>query len=141
MATKTVVDKKKANAQRPMRLPSRLVMISWRDLAIIVLPALLFSALVVWVTFRFVRPAPLDTIVIASGPDGSSFRNTADKYRKIIERSGVKVNILATRGGLENLQMLANPETKVDVGFVQGGLIDDVNIEGLKSLGSLFVQP
>ena len=135
------MDKKKKEARRPMRLPSRLVAVSWRDLAITVLPALLFIAFAVWVTFRFVRPAPLDTIVIASGPDGSSFRNTADKYRKIIERSGVKVNILASHGGLDNLQMLANPEARVDVGFVQGGLTDDVNIEGLKSLGSVFTQP
>ena len=124
-----------------MRLPNRLAVVSWRDLAIIILPALLFIALVVWVTFRFVRPAPPDTIVIASGPDGSSFRNTADKYRKIIERSGVKVKILASHGGLDNLQMLANPETRVDVGFVQGGLTDGVNIDALKSLGSLFTQP
>ena len=124
-----------------MHLPAKLVVVSWRDLAVIVLPVLLLIALVVWVSFRFVRPAPLDTIVIASGPEGSSFRTTADKYRKIIERSGVKVKILTSQGGLDNLQKLANPGTNVDVGFVQGGLTDGVNIEGLKSLGSLFTQP
>jgi len=141
MTKDSAVDRKKARAWRRMRLPAKLVVVSWRDLAVIVLPVLLFIALVVGVSFRFVSPAPLDTIVFASGPEGSSFRTTADKYRKIIERSGVKVKILTSQGGLDNLQKLANPGTNVDVGFVQGGLTDGVNIEGLKSLGSLFTQP
>jgi len=131
------VDKNK----RAWRLPAKFVVVSWRDLAVIVLPMLLFIALVVWVAFRFVRPAPLDTIVIASGSDGSTFRTTADKYRKIIERNGVKMKILPSQGGLDNLQKLADPSIRVDVGFVQGGLSDGVNIENLKSLGSLFTQP
>jgi len=135
----SAVDKKKA--WRRMRLPARLVVVSWRDLAVIVLPVLLFVALAVWVAFRFARPAPIDTIVMASGPEGSSFRTTADKYRKLIEPSGVKVKILTSHGGLDNLQKLADPGISVDVGFVQGGLTDGVNIEGLKSLGSLFTQP
>jgi hypothetical protein len=130
----------KTRASR-LRLPAKLVVVSWRDLAITAVPVLLVVALVLWVGFRFVRPAPLDTIVIASGPDGSNFRTTADKYRKIIERNGVKVQILPSQGSLDNLKMLSDPATRVDVAFVQGGLTDGVNIENLKSLGSLFTQP
>jgi hypothetical protein len=115
MTKDSAVDKKKAGAWRRMRLPAKLVVVSWRDLAVIVLPVLLFIALVVWVSFRYVRPCAsraTRTIVIASGPEGSSFRTTADKYRKIIERSGVKVKILTSQGGLDNLQKLANPGTR-----------------------------
>jgi hypothetical protein len=126
---------------RRLRLPVKFVAVSWRDLAVIVLPMLAFIMLVVWVTLHFVRPAPLDTIVIASGPEGSSFRSTAEKYRKLIERNGVKVRILDSQGGLDNLQKLADPSSGVQVGFVQGGLTDGVNIENLKSLGSIFTQP
>jgi len=131
---------KKRSARR-LRLPAKLVVVSWRDLAVIVLPVLLVVFLIVWITFRFVRPAPLDTIVIASGPEGSTFRTTADKYRKIIERAGVKVRILPSQGSLDNLKMLADPAVRVDVAFVQGGLTDGVNIENLKSLGSITTQP
>src|ERR1700704_1950494 len=140
MTKEATVDKNK-RAWRRMGLPAKFVVGSWRDLAVIVLPMLLFIALGVWFPFRFVRPAPLDTIVIASGPDGSNFRTTADKYRKIIERNGVKVQILSSQGSLDNLKMLADPSVRVDVAFVQGGLTDGVNIENLKSLGSLFTQP
>jgi len=126
---------------RRLRLPANFVLISWRDLAAIVLPVLIFITLVVWVALRFVHPAPLDTIVIASGPDSSTFRTTAEKYRKIIERNGVKVKILSSQGGLDNLHKLADPASGADVGFVQGGLTDGVDIEHLRSLGSLFTQP
>jgi hypothetical protein len=127
--------------RRRLRLPSNFVLVSWRDLGIIVLPVVLLILLVVWVAFKFARPAPLNTIFIASGPEGSTFRTTADKYRKIIERNGVKVHILPTQGGLDNLHKLADPLDKADVGFVQGGLTDGVDIERLVSLGSLFTQP
>ena len=134
------------NGERPrgrrrLRLPANFVLVSWRDLAVIVLPVVLLIVLVVWVAFKFVRPAPLNTIFIASGPEGSTFRTTADKYRKIIERNGVKVQILPTQGGLDNLKRLADPHNTADVGFVQGGLTDGIDIEHLVSLGSLFTQP
>lgn len=133
--------KNSEGGKRRIRIPTRFVVVSWRDLFVIVLPVLLFVALAIWVAFHFARPAPLNNIVIISGPDGSSFRNTAEKYRKIIERSGVKVRILPSQGALDNLKQLAGKSTRVDVGFVQGGLTDGINIDELKSLGSLFTQP
>jgi hypothetical protein len=136
------VDKKNPDrALRRLRLPTKFVVVSWRDVAVIVLPVVLLVCLVAWVAFKFARPAPLDTIVILSGPEGSTFRTTAEKYRKLIERNGVKVHILPSQGGLDNLQKLASPSFKADVGFVQGGLADGVNIENLKSLGSITTQP
>ena len=49
--------------------------------------------------------------------------------------------MLPSRGALDNLQRLANPADPADVGFVQGGLTDGVDIAQLVSLGSLFAQP
>ena len=146
MTEESPLDKVEKKARKPripgrLRLPAKFVVISWRDLGVIVLPVVLVICLVVWVAFKFAKPAPLDTIVIASGPDGSSFRTTAEKYRKIIERNGVKVQILPSQGSLDNLKKLADPHFRVDVAFVQGGLTDGVNVENLKSLGSLFTQP
>ena len=134
-------EKKQTPAWHRSPLPAKFVVVSWRDLMIIVLPVLLLVCLVIWFAFRFVRPAPLDTIVIASGTEGSTFRAMAEKYRKLIERDGVKVQIIASQGGLDNLKKLADPSLRVDVGFVQGGLADGMNIEHLKSLGTILVQP
>jgi hypothetical protein len=106
------------------------------------LPALLLVAVAGWVAVKALRFAPPTTIRFASGPDGSGYRNQAEKYLKILARDGVKVEVVPTKGALDNLQALANPAMKVDVGFVQGGLADGVEgIDKLVSLGSVFAQP
>jgi hypothetical protein len=48
---------------------------------------------------------------------------------------------LTSAGSVENLQRLANPAFKVDIGFVQAGLAKGQNIESLVSLGSVAYQP
>ncbi|HEX7505444.1 MAG TPA: TAXI family TRAP transporter solute-binding subunit, partial [Polyangia bacterium] len=118
---------------------TKLSLFSWRGLLYRWLPMLvvLFGGLLL--VQKLMHPA---TIRILSGIDGSSYRNNAEKYKKIIERHGVKVVVLPSHGALENLQQLANPKVKADVGFVQGGLIDDsIDISHLFSLGSMFAQP
>jgi len=74
-------------------------------------------------------------------PDGSGYRNQAEKYQKILARDGVKLEILTSRGALDNLDKLANPAAKVDVGFVQGGLAEGRELPHLVSLGSVYPQP
>ena len=115
--------------------------ISWRDLAVALGPVLLIIVVTIWVAFRFVRPAPPDTMTITSGIEGSTFRTSAEQYRKILARNGVKLEILPSEGALENLKRLRDPEFKVDVGFVQGGLSADGDTGKLVSLGSVFFEP
>ena len=115
--------------------------ISWRDFIAAVLPLLLITLLALWAGFKFIRPAPPDTIIITGGAKGSSFANAAEKYRAILERNGVKLQILESEGSLDNLRRLRDPSFKVDVGFVQGGLVVDGDAGDLVSLGSLFYVP
>jgi TRAP-type uncharacterized transport system substrate-binding protein len=135
------VDSHRPPTSPPASLRARIAAASWRDLAVVSIPALLVMALAVWVAVKALRFAPPSTIRIVSGPEGSSYRNQAEKYKKIIEAFGVKVEVLPSRGALENLQQLANRKLKVDVGFVQGGLSDGIDTAGLMSLGSVFAQP
>jgi hypothetical protein len=128
--------------RRP-RLSGRLVAVSWRDLLVVVVPVALVIAGAVWAAVALVRPAPPDTIRMLGGPEGSSYRTNAEKYKAIIERHGVKVEIVPSRGSLDNLHRLADTSGKepVDVGFVQSGLTEGVNISELRSLGSVLAQP
>ncbi len=123
------------------RLRARIARISWRDLALSLGPILLISVVAIWVAFRFVRPAPPHTITITTGADGSAFRRSAERYRSILARNGVTLEILPSRGALENLQRLSDPAFRVDVGFVQGGLTTGVDISNVVSLGSVFYEP
>lgn len=115
--------------------------VSWRDLAAALWPVLLITVIAIWVAFRFVRPAPPDTIVITSGIEGSSFSTAAEKYKKILARNGVKLEVLPSAGALDNLTRLRDPQFRVDVGFVQGGLVTDGDTGDLVSLGSVSYQP
>jgi hypothetical protein len=126
---------------RRIRLPARFTAVSWRDLAATLGPILLISLFAIWIAFKFVRPAPPDTIILTAGPEGSIFSNTAEKYRKILARNGVKLQILPSQGSLENLKRLGDPSFEVDVGFVQGGVSQGMDIDELASLGSVFYEP
>ncbi len=97
---------------------------------------------VVGAVFWFVKSAPPNRLVITSGPVGSSFHTNAVKYAKILARNGVTLDILPSRGSIENLQRLADPSSRVDIGFVQGGMVSNVaNCDKLVSLGSIAYQP
>ena len=119
----------------------RLRSASWRDLVVVGVPTILVAALAVGVAVKAARFAPPKTIYFISGPDGSGYRNQAEKYQKILARDGVKLEILPSRGALDNLDKLANPAAKVDVGFVQGGLAEGRELPHLVSLGSVYPQP
>ena len=125
----------------PSRFRARFTGISWRDLAVSLGPIVVITLIAIWVLLRFIHPAPPDTIIMSSGPDGSSFRLSADRYAKILARSGVKLQILPSQGSLENLQRLKDPKFKVDIGFVQGGVAVAGETDQLVSLGSLFNVP
>lgn len=132
------------NASPPKRrslLPARLTSVSWRDLLVVGLPGLLIALVAVWTAVKFVRPAPPNVIYFVGGPPDSNTRTMAEKYRTILARHGVRVDIVASRGGLDSLKQLADPRSRGDVGFVQGGMGDGVDMSHLMSLGSVFVQP
>jgi hypothetical protein len=126
---------------RKAGLRARIAAASWRDLLVIALPSLVVMVAVVWVAVAVFRPAPPDSIRLISGPEGSIYRTNAEKYKAIIERFGIKVEVLPSKGSFDNLQRLGDPKADVDVGFVQSGLNDETKVTGLVSLGTVFTQP
>ena len=132
---------KKKNNIASIRSLARFSEISFRDLAVTAGPLVLITAVVIVAAYWYVRPAPPNTITIISGPTGSVFQRTAEKYRKILARSDVKLQILPSEGSLENLKKLNDPTFRVDLGFVQGGVSAGMSVEKLVSLGSVFHEP
>jgi hypothetical protein len=120
---------------------ARLRALSWRDVLTVGLPVALVIAAACALAAKLMQSAPPSRIRFISGSEGSSYRTLADRYKKIIETHGVKVDVVPSQGALDNLQRLADPKAKVDVGFVQGGLADGVDISRLASLGTVFTQP
>jgi TRAP transporter TAXI family solute receptor len=103
---------------------------------VLFLLAVIFAAV-----FWSIRSAPPRTLIITSGPPGSSYEHSAQKYRQILASNGVDLKILSSGGSIENLQRLSDPKFRVDVGFVQTGPSEDTNEAKLSSLGSIANQP
>ena len=120
---------------------NKLMTISWRDLIVLLVPGLLLTLGIGWLAFTMIRPAPPGTVVIAGGQEDSTFHNHAKKYAELIARHGIKVKILTTDGSEENLDLLQKENGKVDVGFVQAGLVSEDETQGIMSLGTMYVQP
>jgi hypothetical protein len=108
---------------------------------VVAVPTLLVVAIAFAVAGRFIRPAPPSRIVLTAGTEGSVFRNYAERYRKILARNGITLEVLPSGGSVENLKRLSDPKQQVDVGFVQGGLPQDLRSDNLVSLGSIFYEP
>jgi hypothetical protein len=102
---------------------------------------LLIAAVIVFAVFWFFHSAPPNQITITGGPPGSTMQNDAMKYRLIMARNGVTVNVLVSKGSLENLQRLQDSKFDVDIGFVQGGVSNELSGLSLVSLGSISYEP
>jgi len=63
------------------------------------------------------------------------------QYRDILAQSGVKLQLLPTTGGLENLARLRDKKSGVSVGFIQGGTTTKKESPNLESLGTVFYEP
>lgn len=91
--------------------------------------------------FWFIHSAPPRVLTITGGPPGSAFETNAEQYCAILASNGVHLKILPSHGSLENLERLENPAVRVDVGFVQGGVMQGTNAQKLVSLGSIAYEP
>ncbi len=91
-------------------------------------------------------PTPPRRLVMATGSERGAYAEFGTQYAKVLAREGIKVELRNTQGSVDNLALLRNPDSGVDVAFVQGGVEtpqdnDDSINEGLMSLGSLFHEP
>jgi hypothetical protein len=101
----------------------------------------LLIAGVVWATAYVVRPAPQRHLVLATGlADGLAHRY-GQRYIEILGRSGVKVEERLTNGAGENLKLLQDANSGVDIAFTQGGIAKTAESDRVVMLASLFYVP
>ena len=129
--------------ERRRRLPIHIPYVSWRDLAVGVWPLTILTLLAFVLAVRWVSPAPPHRLTMSTGPKDSSFEHIGERYQKILARDGITLTLLTSKGSLENLNRLADPKSKVDIGLVQSGLPtpEGTGNNDLASLGSMFFEP
>jgi TRAP transporter TAXI family solute receptor len=96
---------------------------------------------VFWVSIHFVKPIPPHTLTMTTGMEGGSFVVLGERYRQVLARDGIQLQLLASSGSIENLTRLKDESKDAEVGFVQGGIGKAEVASKLVSLGSIFYSP
>lgn len=122
------------------RLQIQIPYLSWRDLAVGVWPLVILTIIAFIVALRFVSPAPPHKLTMVTGAADSTFARVGERYKKILAREGITLTLLPSEGSVDNLNRLADPKSKVDIGLVQAGLTTP-DTSDLVSLGSMFFEP
>jgi TRAP-type uncharacterized transport system substrate-binding protein len=78
-------------------------------------------ALALWGAWRALEPTPEKRLRIATGPEQGAYEAFAQRYRPLLERHGIRVELRRTAGSTENLALLRDPASGVHAAFVQGG--------------------
>ncbi len=78
---------------------------------------------------------------MATGAEGGANYQMGLRYRDILAQSGVRLRLVPTTGGLENLARLRDPKSGVGVGFIQGGTTTEKESPDIESLGTIFYEP
>jgi len=94
-----------------------------------------------WWAADQIRPLPPKTVVMTTGPEGSSFHELGKQYRAILATAGIDLQLRTSEGGITNLERLQDSASGVDVGFLEGGLTDGARSTGLASLGTVMIDP
>ena len=138
---------------KPLSLPPldptrwRLALLSASLPAALLLLALLAGAL--WAAWWALDPTPVKRLVIATGPEGSAYEEFGRRYAPLLRAQGVTVEWRATQGADENLALLQDASSAVQVAFVQGGATGQASgraaapadTPALASLGSVALEP
>jgi hypothetical protein len=94
-----------------------------------------------WLALEYFVPSPPSTITIATALKGTTFDYFGRRYRERFARAGIKLNVRETAGALENLKLLRDPRSGVDIAFVTGGMSNGSQAPELLSMGPIFNVP
>jgi TRAP transporter TAXI family solute receptor len=107
----------------------------------IVVLAVVALIVAIWVAIAALSPMPPRTVTMATGPEGSAYYEVGKRYREILAHQGIELQLLPTAGSVENLARLRDPQSNVQVGFLQSGMTSRKDPSGLESLGTVFYEP
>lgn len=117
-------------------------MSKWMRTGVIkIIPALVAVVAMSWLALEYFVPSPPGTVIIATGGKGTTFQYFGEQYRKRFASAGVNLIVRETAGALDNLALLKDPNSGVQIGFVTGGLANGGDAPDLSSMGLISDVP
>src|SRR5215468_10173962 len=86
-------------------------------------------------------PALPSKVVMATAPKGSVAEYYGRQYRETFARSNVELELRETAGAAENLELLLDPKSGVEIALVLAGVSDGKRAPGVLSLGTVYNSP
>lgn len=125
----------------------RHTLLSARDLLLASGPFIVLALALLALAYWWLDPTPPRRVVLATGAEQGAYAEFGKRYAALLKQHGITVELRNTQGAAENLALLRDPASGVDLAFVQGGA-DEARATGedetdpdLVSLGSLFYEP
>ncbi len=121
----------------------KFTLFSLRDALFAFGPIVLMVSAVIVAAYYWVDPAPGRTLDFSAGEDNTAYQDFATKYAAELAKNQITLRIHKSQGSQENLHHISDPDSSIDIGFVQSGSTNqaDAEAKGLVSLGSLFYEP
>ena len=139
--------------QTALHTSLRTSLLTLRHLLLTAGPFLLLAGGLLLLAYVLMQPNPPKHVVLATGVDQGAYAEFGKRYAEQLKKHGITVTLRTTQGAADNLALLRDPASGVDLAFVQGGA-DDGNSSaaaepdqaaaldaGLVSLGSVFFEP
>ena len=106
-------------------------------------PVGLLAVLVLVLTWVFlVGPPPPRQFRFAAGVPGGAYVAFAQGYRQQMAQVGIDMQVVESRGSIDNLHLLKDKDSGVMAALVQGGVIPSkAAAAGLRALGSVGREP
>src|SRR5262245_794302 len=86
-------------------------------------------------------PTPPTKVVLATAFKGASFEYYGRQYREIFARYNVDLELRETAGAVENVKLLQDSKSGVQIAFVTGGVSNAKRAPDVLSLGTAYNQP
>jgi hypothetical protein len=96
---------------------------------------------VVSLLLMYFIPAPPSKVTMATAFKGTAFEYYGQRYREIFARSHVQLELHETDGAVENINLLEDPKSGVQIALAYGGVSDGGRAPGVLSLGTVYNNP
>jgi TRAP-type uncharacterized transport system substrate-binding protein len=100
----------------------------------------LVSISIIWFALGILFPVPPTKITIAGSFVGGHYEALARRYQELLERAHLEVEVRTTDGAVENLKLLNDPKSGVQIAFMQGGVATAEQAPDVLSLGRVDYQ-
>ena len=124
----------------------RSFLLQLRELLFTTSPFVLLAAALLAGAYWLLQPNPPRKVVLATGVAQGAYDEFGKRYAAQLARHGITVELRATQGSADNLALLQDEASGVDIAFVQGGTAaprngGEIPTHGLVALGSMFYEP